>query len=113
MTSDDDDAERCSVYIPEDGESYELESYLKDIKENDELSSEAVEDIECEASALDWIYEYVDSGADLIPETEVHYIYQNKMFLTKAEAKEKENDSEVIAVHQSLFKDSLPFGYFY
>ncbi|WP_232351005.1 hypothetical protein [Bacillus halotolerans] len=52
------------------------------------MSSEAVEDIECEASALDWIYEYVDSGADLIPETEVHYIYQNTMFLTKAEAKE-------------------------
>ncbi|MBJ7571414.1 hypothetical protein JG789_09370 [Bacillus halotolerans] len=60
------------------------------------MSSEAVEDIECEASALDWIHEYVDSGADLIPETEVHYIYQNTMFLTKAEAKEKENDSEVI-----------------
>ncbi|MBL4968798.1 hypothetical protein [Bacillus halotolerans] len=77
------------------------------------MSSEAMEDIECEASALDWIHEYVDSGADLIPETEVHYIYQNTMFLTKAEAKEKENDSEVIAVHQSLLKDSLPFGYFY
>ncbi|XXL36664.1 hypothetical protein ACSC83_10440 [Bacillus velezensis] len=43
------------------------------------MSSEAVEDIECEASALDWIYEYVDSGADLIPETEVHYIYQNNV----------------------------------
>ncbi|WP_255238302.1 hypothetical protein NSS75_11125 [Bacillus sp. FSL K6-1012] len=52
------------------------------------MSSEAVEDIECEASALDWIHEFVDSGADLIPETEVHYIYQNTMFLTKAEAKE-------------------------
>lgn len=99
-------AERCSVYIPEDGESY-LESYLKDIKEDDELSSEAVEDIECEASALDWIYEYVDSGADLIPETEVHYIYQNTMFLTTAEAKQKENDSEVIAVHQSYSKTAF------
>lgn len=96
VRTSDDDAERYSVYIPEDGESYELESCLKDIKKNDELSSEAVEDIECEASALDWIHEYVDSGADLIPETEVHYIYQNTMFLTKAEAKEKENDSEVI-----------------
>ncbi|MEC2200165.1 hypothetical protein AB7C35_11735 [Bacillus subtilis] len=84
----EDVAERFFVYIPEDGESYELESYLKDIKENKELSSEAMEDIECEVSALDWIHEYVDSGADLIPETEVHHIYQNIMFLTKGEAEQ-------------------------
>ncbi|WIT26953.1 hypothetical protein [Bacillus phage SPbetaL1] len=91
IRTSEDNAERFSVYIPEDGESYELESYLKDIKENDELSSEALEameDIDCEASALDWIHDYVDSGADLIPETEVHHIYQNTMFLTKAEAKQ-------------------------
>ncbi|MCY8168762.1 hypothetical protein P8845_21060 [Bacillus spizizenii] len=91
IRNSEDNAERFSVYIPEDGESYELESYLKGIKENDELSSEALEameDIEYEASALDWIHDYVDSGADLIPETEVHHIYQNTMFLTKAEAKQ-------------------------
>ncbi|MCY9408787.1 hypothetical protein MOF52_12270 [Bacillus inaquosorum] len=91
IRTSEDDAERYSVYIPEDGGSYELESYLKDIKENKELSSEALEameDIECEVSALDWIHEYVDSGANLIPETEVHYICQDTMFLTKAEAKQ-------------------------
>lgn len=27
-------------------------------------------------------------------------------------SKEKEKDSEVIAVHQPLLKESLPFGYF-
>lgn len=29
--------ERFFVYIPEDGESYELESYIKDIKENKKI----------------------------------------------------------------------------
>ncbi|MEC5219992.1 hypothetical protein [Bacillus atrophaeus] len=91
IRTSDDDAERFSVYLPEEGEDYELESYLKDITEDGNLSLEALEameDIECEVSALDWIHEYVDSGANLIPETEVHYICQNTMFLTKAEAKQ-------------------------
>ncbi|BEV37653.1 hypothetical protein BSB_07260 [Bacillus stercoris] len=52
------------------------------------MSSEAMEDIKCEVSSLDWIHEYVDSDANLIPETEVHHIYQNIMFLTKVEAKQ-------------------------
>ncbi|PRR87357.1 hypothetical protein [Bacillus atrophaeus] len=91
IRTSDDDAERFSVHLPEEGEDYELESYLKDITEDGNLSSEALEameDIECEISALDWIHEYVDNGADLIPEREVHHIYQDTMFLTKAEAKQ-------------------------
>lgn len=70
----------------------EIDSLLKEI-ETEELedmsddAKEAFSDIECEESGLDWIKEYYDEDAELIPMTEEHFIRENTMFLTKAEAK--------------------------
>ncbi|WP_077623816.1 hypothetical protein [Sediminibacillus massiliensis] len=92
-TWDDSAAERYSVYIPNDGEDWELEEYLKDKEEQleEEFNEEAQEgfaNIGCELSALDWIKEYVDDGAYLVPEVKEHYVIPNTMFLTKEEAKQ-------------------------
>ncbi|MNH75628.1 hypothetical protein D3C73_278750 [compost metagenome] len=86
----EDSAERYSVYLPNDGESYEIDYFLKEILDKDSLSEDALEefdDIGCADSAFDWIKEHYDDGAYLIPEREEHFIRQNTMFLTKEEAK--------------------------
>lgn len=86
----EDNAERFSVYLPNDGESYEVNYFLKEILEKDELSEDELrdlEDVSCEESALDWIQKYYDDGASIHPERKEHCIKENTMFLTKAEAK--------------------------
>ncbi|MDH6670192.1 hypothetical protein M2277_000836 [Paenibacillus sp. LBL] len=86
-----DNAERFSVYLPSAGESYELNGYLQEIKEDKELSGEAYEDFEdigCEDSALEWIQTYQDEDAHLCPERKEHFVRENTMFLTKSEAKQ-------------------------
>ena len=92
-TWDDSAAERYSVYVPDEGESTELEEYLEDIKErlDDEFDEEAREEfaeIGCEESALDWIKDHIDSGAYIIPEVKEHFVRQDTMFLTKKEAQD-------------------------
>lgn len=70
----------------------ELDNLLKQIKE-DELedmaneAKEGYEEIMCEVTALDWIKQYYDEDAYLVPVEERHFIRPNTMFLTKAEAK--------------------------
>jgi len=85
-----DNAERYSVYLPNDGESYEVNYFLKEILDRDELSAEALEELQevsCEDSAFDWIKENYDECASLHPEKKEHYIRENTMFFTKTEAK--------------------------
>lgn len=70
----------------------EINSLLKDIEEDEledmsEEAKEAFNEIECDDSGLDWIKEYYDEDADLIPMREEHFVQQNTMFLTKEEAK--------------------------
>lgn len=84
------DPERHSVYLPNDGESYEINYFLQEILDKEELSAEALEELEeigCEDSAFDWIKEHYDEDASLHPEKKEHFIRQNTMFLTKEEAK--------------------------
>ncbi|MET3209726.1 UNVERIFIED_CONTAM: hypothetical protein ABIC26_002673 [Paenibacillus sp. PvR008] len=86
----DDNAERHSVYLPQDGESYEINYFLKEILDRDELEPdalEALEEVGCEETAHEWIAEHYDEGASLHPERQEHFIRQNTMFLTKDEAK--------------------------
>ncbi|MBY0011484.1 hypothetical protein [Paenibacillus typhae] len=84
-------AERYSVYLPNDGESYEINYFLTDVLDKEELSEEDLEEfgeISCEDSAFEWIQEHYDDGASLHPEKKEHFIRENTMFLTKAEAKQ-------------------------
>lgn len=86
----EENAERYSVYIPSYGEGYEINEFIESVQEDEELSGlalEAMTDIECDYSALEWIKDYVDSNAYLVPEEEIHIIQPNTMFLTKEEAK--------------------------
>lgn len=88
---DEENAERHSVYLPDDGESHEINYFLTDLLEKEELSAEALEafkEISCEDSAFEWIQEHYDDGASLHPEKKEHFIRQNTMFLTKDEAKQ-------------------------
>lgn len=67
-----------------------LKEIKEDIEESDEYSNEAKEEfyeIECDSTAMDWLQEYYDEDAYLIPVREEHIIHHNTMFLTKAEAK--------------------------
>lgn len=85
-----DNAERYSIYLPNDGESYEINYFLQEVLDRDELSEEALGDfseISCEVSAFDWIRDHYDEGASLHPERKEHCVKENTMFLTKAEAK--------------------------
>ena len=78
------------VFLPGDCESFDLDDFLNEHKESDELEDDAkleFEDIGCEISALDWIRKHFDHGADLIPVKEQHVIKQNTMFLTKQDAR--------------------------
>lgn len=85
--------ERVVVYLPDAAEAYEINDLLKDIRADDleDMSDDAKEgfgEIECEASAFDWIQEHYDEGATLHCEEKVHFVRENTMFLTKAEAKQ-------------------------
>lgn len=87
----DESAVRYSVYLPYIAEAYVLDDYLEKIKEDSELSKEALtelQEIEDDYDhAIEWIQKYIDEEAELIPERKVHIIQPNTMFLTKAEAK--------------------------
>lgn len=99
-------AERYSVYIPEYGDSYEVNDFLeeerKEIEADEsilgsELTEVALDDLDyvtCEFSALGWIKEFIDEGAYLIPEEQVHFIHENTLFLTKKDAKEHINKNK-------------------
>jgi hypothetical protein len=87
----DDNAERHSVYLPNAGESHEINYFLTESLDKEDLSEDALEafkEISCEVSAFDWIQEHYDEGASLHSEKKEHFIRQNTMFLTKAEAKQ-------------------------
>ena len=66
-----------------------LDEYLADaLMEEDELSDLAISEhgaITDKNDAIDWIQEYVDSDAYLVPLKEKHITRDNTMFLTKAE----------------------------
>jgi len=86
----EDNADCYYIYSPNAGESYKLDDYLKDLEEDEEISDEELEDfkeIECEVSALEWIQKYRDEDAYIIPTKREHFVRENTMFLTKAEAK--------------------------
>lgn len=86
----EDNAERHSVYLPQDGASYEINYFLEQILDRDELKPgalEALDEIDCAVTAHEWIAEHYDYGATLHPEREEHFVRPNTMFLTKAEAK--------------------------
>jgi len=88
----EDNAERYYVHLPSAGESYDLDSYLKEIEEDDEeeMSGDELEEfkeIGCEVSALEWIQKYRDEDAYTVPTKKEHFVRENTMFLTKAEAK--------------------------
>ncbi|GAB6989495.1 hypothetical protein [Paenibacillus pini] len=84
-------AERYYVYLPSAAESYEIDSYLKNVEEDEDLTEDELEEfkeIGCPDSALDWIQTYRDEDAYLVPTRKEHFIRKNTMFLTKEEAKE-------------------------
>lgn len=92
-------AERYSIYIPEYADVYGINEFIKDELEEiehdytvlGELAEEALDDaknINCELSALEWIKEYIDRDADLVPERQVHHLREDTLFLTKKDAKE-------------------------
>lgn len=69
-----------------------LDDLLDQIKEDEfedypDCAADEFEAIDCEVSAIDWIREYYDEDAELIPVKEEHFIRPSTMFLTKAEAK--------------------------
>ncbi|MEC2307687.1 hypothetical protein [Bacillus atrophaeus] len=85
----EENAERYSVYLPYVAESYVLDDYLKEIKEDCELSREALTELNQDDfdDSIEWIQKYIDEEAELIPERKIHIIQPDTMFLTKAEAK--------------------------
>lgn len=69
-----------------------LDELLENIKEEgfDDYPDCAVEEfkeINCEISAHDWLREYYDPDAELVPVREEHFIRSNTMFITKDDAK--------------------------
>ncbi|MGF9745726.1 hypothetical protein ABEX05_00370 [Bacillus velezensis] len=85
----EENAERYSVYLPYIAEAYVLDDYLEEIKEDSELSEEALTELKKDEfdDPIEWIQKYIDEEADLIPERKVHIVRPDTMFLTKAEAK--------------------------
>ncbi|WP_303752883.1 hypothetical protein, partial [Bacillus velezensis] len=85
----EENAERYSVYLPYIAEAYVLDDYLEEIKEDSELSEEALTELKKDDldDPIEWIQKYIDEEADLIPERKVHIVRPDTMFLTKAEAK--------------------------
>jgi len=90
IRTSEDDAERYSVYLPNDAECYELQAFLKEVP----TECYAIEDvsefqnIDCETEAIEWIQNNIDEDAELIPEKKEHFTQPNTMFLTKQEAKD-------------------------
>ncbi|RPK20947.1 hypothetical protein EH2_00240 [Bacillus subtilis] len=85
----EENAERYSVYLPYIAEAYVLDDYLEDLKEDSELSKEALTELkndDCD-NPIEWIQKYIDEEAKLIPERKVHIVRPDTMFLTKEEAK--------------------------
>ncbi|MEC2237417.1 hypothetical protein P9G78_22225 [Bacillus subtilis] len=80
-----ENAERYSVYLPYIAEAYVLDDYLEDLKEDSELSKEALTELKKDDfdDAIEWIQKYIDEEAELI----VHIVRPDTMFLTKAETK--------------------------
>ncbi|PHI49672.1 hypothetical protein B9T64_06730 [Bacillus halotolerans] len=85
----EENADRYSVYLPYIAEAYVLDDYLEDLKEDSELSKEALTELKKDDldDPIEWIQKYIDEEADLIPERKVHIVRPDTMFLTKAEAK--------------------------
>ncbi|MCY8169568.1 hypothetical protein MOC61_09500 [Bacillus inaquosorum] len=85
----EENAERYSVYLPYIAEAYVLDDYLEDLKEDSELSKEALTELKKDDfdDPIEWIQKYIDEEAELIPERKVHIVRPDTMFLTKAEAK--------------------------
>ncbi|XBW80116.1 hypothetical protein ABRD05_16405 [Bacillus velezensis] len=85
----EENAERYSVYLPYIAEAYVLDDYLEDLKEDSELSKEALTELKNDDfdDPIEWIQKYIDEEAELIPERKVHIVRPDTMFLTKAEAK--------------------------
>lgn len=86
----EENADMFYVNLPSAGESYKLDDYLKDIEEEEEMTGDELEEfkeISCESSALEWIQKYRDDDAYLVPTKREHFVRENTMFLTKAEAK--------------------------
>ncbi|MER2456389.1 hypothetical protein ABS751_00460 [Bacillus subtilis] len=84
-----ENAERYSVYLPYIAEAYALDDYLEDLKEDSELSKEALTELKNDDfdNPIEWIQKYIDEEAELIPERKVHIVRPDTMFLTKEEAK--------------------------
>ncbi|QYJ63481.1 hypothetical protein [Bacillus velezensis] len=85
----EENAERYSVYLPYIAEAYVLDDYLLDLKEDSELSKEALTELKNDDfdDPIEWIQKYIDEEAELIPERKVHIVRPDTMFLTKEEAK--------------------------
>ncbi|QHM88835.1 hypothetical protein DXY21_02909 [Bacillus velezensis] len=85
----EENAERYSVYLPYIAEAYVLDDYLEDLKEDSELSKEALTELKNDDfdDPIEWIQKYIDEEAELIPERKVHIVRPDTMFLTKEEAK--------------------------
>lgn len=69
-----------------------LDDLLENIKEEGfedypDCAIDEFEEIDCELSSLDWIREYYDPDAELVPVREEHFIRENTMFITKDDAK--------------------------
>lgn len=76
------------VFSSSDESGKKLEEYLADALIEEELSEQAISEhsaITDKNDALDWIQQYVDLDAYLVPLKEKHIIRENTMFLTKTE----------------------------
>lgn len=88
--------ERWDLYLPSAAEAYDADSFIKKIEkdglENDwDLGQEALDainEIGCEVSTLEWVQEYIDEDATIHGMEKVHVIKPDTMFLTKEEAKQ-------------------------
>ncbi|SFJ64370.1 hypothetical protein SAMN02799624_05337 [Paenibacillus sp. UNC496MF] len=88
----DGNAERYSVYLPIDGEASTIDDYIKNL-DLDDLEDDAREawnelDLGDHSAVFDWIQEHIDEDAYMFGERKEHFIRENTMFLTKAEAKQ-------------------------
>lgn len=86
----DGDVDKSVVVVPNYADSYDIDDLLESEKEDGELPQVAFDDMDkivCEITALDWIREWLDENAYLVPVREESFIVPNTMFLTKKEAK--------------------------
>src|SRR5699024_3890544 len=86
----EDHAEKSMVYVPEYAESYDISDLLESEKEDGELPQVAIEDMEnivCDITALEWVQEWIDEDAYLVPVALKEFIVPDTLFLTKQDAK--------------------------